>query len=91
VAKDFKKTTFIDKNVYAREAMESAGYNYEELMNRLIEDVHDADYLVLELTEANEDYMMDFVIDLLYIVDEMDVTVQVDEPAEETTEEVVEE
>ena len=67
VAKDFSKTTFIDRNVMGQEYAEAAGYDYEEVMAQIKEDVLDADYLVIELTEANEDLMMAYAIQVLFL------------------------
>lgn len=65
VAKDFSKTSFIDRNMMGREYAEAAGYNYEEVVEQIQEDVLDADYLVIELTEANEDLMMAYATQVL--------------------------
>lgn len=67
VAKDFSKTTFIDRNVMGIDYAQAAGYDYEEVMAQIKEDVLDADYLVIELTEANEDLMMDYAIQVLFL------------------------
>lgn len=72
VAKDFAKTSFIDRNCISRDSMEGRGYDFGKLVDQMVADVEDADYLVIELTEANEDLMMDYAIYLINVLKDME-------------------